>query len=181
MLQIMTTISNRPGKFLSRRPTPDASEPHCDRHRHTRLQSHLEDRPDRPLPARYRLLQAADGAVDFSAPQRRQVVLRRHEPHHGIRLSEAIDIGELREQLDHVRTLKLSRGESPGCAAIVLWQAADVLAGFYHLAGGVPVSGLRAEAAMGSFELTFAGPWIETTFWEIPALASLPNCARGRC
>ena len=31
---------------------------------------------------------------------------------HSIRLADIVDEGELREQLDHVRTLRLSRGES---------------------------------------------------------------------
>jgi nicotinate phosphoribosyltransferase len=57
-----------------------------------------------------------------------------------IKLGRLIDIGELKEQLDHIRTLRLSRGESTWLRGNnVLRQAADVRARVHPVAGRLSV------------------------------------------
>jgi nicotinate phosphoribosyltransferase len=87
-------------------------------------------------------------------------------------LARLIDEGELREQLDHIRTLRLSRGESTWLRGNTFYgkrwmfdpDFMDWLEGFrfpeYHL-----------ERKGEQYELTFAGRWAESMMWEIPALA----------
>ena len=97
-----------------------------------------------------------------------------------VRLAEFVDETELRRQLDHVRTLRLTRGESTWLRGNTFYgkrqmfspEFMDWLERFrfpdYHL-----------ERRDGQYVLTFDGPWIETTMWEIPALAIL-NELRSR-
>jgi len=78
----------------------------------------------------------------------------------------------LREHLDHIRTLKLSRGESTWLRGNTFYGErfmfrADFLQWFeeyrfpdYHL-----------ERKGDQYELTFEGNWVDVTLWEIPALA----------
>ncbi len=97
-----------------------------------------------------------------------------------VRLANYIDCGELREQLDHVRSLRLSRGEST-------WLRGNTFYGRRQMFSPDFLSWLEEfrypeyELAEidGQYELTFHGPWIETTMWEIPALAIL-NELRSR-
>jgi nicotinate phosphoribosyltransferase len=97
-----------------------------------------------------------------------------------VRLADIVDETELRQQLDHVRTLRLTRGESTWLRGNTFYgkrqmfspEFMDWLERFrfpdYHL-----------ERRDGQYVLTFDGPWIETTMWEIPALAIL-NELRSR-
>lgn len=97
-----------------------------------------------------------------------------------VRLAEIIDAKELREQLDHVRTLRLSRGEST-------WLRGNTFYGKRQMFSADFVGWLETfrypeyelHEVDGQYELTFHGPWIETTMWEIPALAIL-NELRSR-
>jgi nicotinate phosphoribosyltransferase len=97
-----------------------------------------------------------------------------------IRLGDIIDEGELREQLDHVRSLSLSRGEST-------WLRGNTFYGKRQMFSPEFIGWLETfrfppyllDRVDGQYELTFHGPWIETTMWEIPALAIL-NELRSR-
>ncbi|MBV9076689.1 MAG: nicotinate phosphoribosyltransferase [Methylobacteriaceae bacterium] len=97
-----------------------------------------------------------------------------------LRLADYIDMGELREQLDHVRTLSLSRGEST-------WLRGNTFYGKRQMFSPDFVAWLETfrfpdyelTKVGGQYELTFDGPWIETTMWEIPCLAIL-NELRSR-
>lgn len=97
-----------------------------------------------------------------------------------VRIADFVDEGELREQLDHVRTLALTRGEST-------WLRGNMFYGKRQMFSPDFVAWLEAfrfpayhlEKRDGQYELTFEGPWIETTMWEIPALAII-NELRSR-
>ena len=97
-----------------------------------------------------------------------------------IRLADIIDAGELREQLDHVRSLSLTRGEST-------WLRGNTFYGKRQMFSPEFMDWLETfrfpeyllEKEDGQYVLTFHGPWIETTMWEIPALAIL-NELRSR-
>jgi len=89
-------------------------------------------------------------------------------------LADLVDEGELREQLDHIRTLSLTRGEVTWLRGNVFYGklamfSPDFIAWFqsfrmpeYHL-----------ERRGDQYELTFRGSWPEVMMWEIPALAVL--------
>jgi nicotinate phosphoribosyltransferase len=88
-------------------------------------------------------------------------------------LARLIDEGELREQLDHIRSLSLSRGEHLDARQHVLWQAADVPPDFMDWFEALRLPPYHLERVGDQYELTFEGPWPEVMLWEIPALAVL--------
>lgn len=91
-----------------------------------------------------------------------------------IRLAEMIDEGELREQLDHVRSLSLKRGEST-------WMRGNTFYGkrqmfrpdFMEWFENLRLPAYQLEKHDGQYELTFEGSWPEVMLWEIPALSIL--------
>ena len=97
-----------------------------------------------------------------------------------VRLAEEIDIEELREQLDHARTLKFTKKE-------MIWLAGNTFYGTKQIFSPEFLAWLEDfqlpayELAQrdGQFELHFPGKWVETTMWEIPALAII-NELRSR-
>ncbi len=97
-----------------------------------------------------------------------------------VRLAEEIDIEELRAQLDHARTLRFSKKE-------MIWLAGNSFYGskqifepaFLKWLEDFSLPEYRLEARDGQFILEFPGPWLETTMWEIPALAII-NELRSR-
>lgn len=98
----------------------------------------------------------------------------------GIRLADLIDEGELRAQLDHAASLRLTPGE-------LIWLAGNTFYGRERIFGPEYLAFLkefrlppyRLEKRGGQYELTFAGRWLETTMWEIHALA-IVNELRSR-
>ena len=89
-----------------------------------------------------------------------------------IPLADLIEEEELRAQLDHVRTLKLSRGE-------ITWLRGNTFYGKQRMFTPefidwfrdfrFPDYDLRRNG--DQYELTFQGPWPDVMMWEIPALA----------
>jgi len=89
-----------------------------------------------------------------------------------IRVADEIEEGELRDQLDHARTLRFAKKE-------MIWLAGNTFYGSRQIFDpkflswladfSLPEYDLRRED--GQFVLTFQGPWTHTTMWEIPALA----------
>ncbi len=98
-----------------------------------------------------------------------------------VRLAEFVDAGELREQLDHARTLTLSRGESTWLRGNTFYGQRQMFApDFMDWLEAFRLPEYELEARDGQYVLTFHGPWIETTMWEVPALAILNELrARG--
>lgn len=97
-----------------------------------------------------------------------------------VRVADEIDETELREQLDHARSLRLTKKESIWLAGNTFYGqqqifSPDFLAWFNDFA--LPDYDLRKED--GQFVLHFEGPWTATTMWEIPALAII-NELRSR-
>jgi nicotinate phosphoribosyltransferase len=111
-----------------------------------------------------------DTQVTFSLINRSQ-----HVP-----LAQLIDEGELREQLDHIRSLSLSRGESTWLRGNTFYGKRqmfrpDFMEWFEHLR----LPPYHLERKGDQYELTFEGCWPEVMLWEIPALAVLMEL-RGR-
>ncbi len=97
-----------------------------------------------------------------------------------VRLAEIVDEGELREQLDHVRSLKLTRGESTWLRGNTFYGKRQMFSPeFMDWLENFRFPEYQLEKRDGQYVLTFHGPWVETTMWEIPALAIL-NELRSR-
>jgi nicotinate phosphoribosyltransferase len=93
---------------------------------------------------------------------------------HNIRLADQIDEGELREQLDHVRTLSLSRGESTWLRGNTFYGKRQMFRpDFMQWFEGLRLPDYHLEKRDGQYELTFEGRWPEVMLWEIPALSIL--------
>ena len=91
-----------------------------------------------------------------------------------IRLADLIDEGELREQLDHVRSLSLTRGESTWLRGNTFYGKRQMFrSDFMEWFEGMRLPPYHLEKRDGQFELTFEGRWPEVMLWEIPALAVL--------
>lgn len=97
-----------------------------------------------------------------------------------VRLADEIDEGELREQLDHARTLRFSKKE-------MIWLGGNNFYGrkqifepeFLAWLEDFQLPEYELEKRDGQYELTFGGPWMYTSMWEIPALAII-NELRSR-
>ncbi|CAG1014671.1 nicotinate phosphoribosyltransferase [Rhizobiaceae bacterium] len=97
-----------------------------------------------------------------------------------VRLADEIDEGELREQLDHARTLRFTKKE-------MIWLAGNTFYGrkqifqpdFLAWLADFRLPEYELRKRDGQYELDFAGPWMYTTLWEIPALAII-NELRSR-
>jgi nicotinate phosphoribosyltransferase len=97
-----------------------------------------------------------------------------------VRVAEEIDEAELRDQLDHARTVRFTKKE-------MIWLAGNSFYGRAHIFDAKFLAWL-ADFALpdydlhredGQYVLDFAGPWTHTTMWEIPALAII-NELRSR-
>lgn len=97
-----------------------------------------------------------------------------------VRLSDEISEGALREQLDHARTLKMSKKE-------MIWLAGNTFYGskqifqpdFLAWLADFQLPEYELSRRDGQYKLHFHGRWKETSMWEIPALAII-NELRSR-
>lgn len=91
-----------------------------------------------------------------------------------IRIAELIDEGELREQLDHIRTLSLSRGESTFLRGNTFYGKRQMFRpDFLEWFEALKLPPYHLEVRDGQYELAFEGSWPEVMMWEIPALATI--------
>ena len=89
-----------------------------------------------------------------------------------VKLAELVDEDELRAQLDHARTLSLTRGE-------VTWLRGNTFYGkqrmfspeFIDWFENFQLPPYQLSRRDGQYELSFEGAWPEVMMWEIPALA----------
>ncbi|RME18415.1 MAG: nicotinate phosphoribosyltransferase [Alphaproteobacteria bacterium] len=89
-------------------------------------------------------------------------------------LADLIDEGELREQLDHVRTVRLTRGESTWLRGNMFYGKRQMFRpDFMEWFEGFTLPPYHLERVGNQYELTFEGKWHEAMLWEIPALAIL--------
>jgi len=91
-----------------------------------------------------------------------------------VRLADLIDEAELREQLDHVRTISLARGESTWLRGNTFYGKRQMFrSDFMEWFEGLRLPAYHLEKHDGQFQLTFEGSWPEVMLWEVPALAVL--------
>ncbi|MFK7871341.1 MAG: nicotinate phosphoribosyltransferase [Roseobacter sp.] len=89
-------------------------------------------------------------------------------------LADLIDEGELREQLDHIRSLSLSRGESTWLRGNTFYGKRQMFRpDFMEWFENLRLPPYHLERKGDQYELTFEGSWPEVMLWEIPALAVL--------
>jgi nicotinate phosphoribosyltransferase len=89
-----------------------------------------------------------------------------------VRIADEIDERELRDQLDHARTIRFTKKE-------MIWLGGNTFYGRKQIFAPEFLAWL-AEFQLPEYELTrkdgqyilhFPGPWTHTSMWEIPALA----------
>lgn len=91
-----------------------------------------------------------------------------------IPLARLIDEGELREQLDHVRSLSLARGESTWMRGNTFYGKRQMFSSaFMEWFEKLRLPPYHLERRGDQYELAFEGNWPEVMLWEIPALAVL--------
>lgn len=97
-----------------------------------------------------------------------------------VRLADEINEDELREQLDHARDIGFSKKE-------MIWLAGNTFYGrkqifqpeFLNWLADFRLPEYELTRRDGQYELHFHGRWMETSMWEIPALAII-NELRSR-
>lgn len=91
-----------------------------------------------------------------------------------IPLAKFIDEGELREQLDNIRSLRLARGESTWLRGNTFYGKRQMFgADFMAWLEKLRLPPYHLERVGDQYELTFTGSWPEVMLWEIPALSIL--------
>lgn len=91
-----------------------------------------------------------------------------------IRLAELVDEGELREQLDHIKSLSLTRGESTWLRGNTFYGKRQMFrSDFMEWFENMRLPDYHLEKRDGQYELTFKGTWPEVMLWEISALSVL--------
>jgi nicotinate phosphoribosyltransferase len=89
-------------------------------------------------------------------------------------LAKLVDEGELREQLQHVRSLSLSRGESTWLRGNTFYGKRQMFRpDFMQWFEGLRLPDYHLERRGDQYELNFEGTWPEVMLWEIPALSIL--------
>ncbi len=89
-------------------------------------------------------------------------------------LADLIDEGELREQLDHIRSLSLSRGESTWLRGNMFYgKRAMFRPDFMEWFEELRLPPYHLERVGDQYELSFEGSWPAVMLWEIPALSVL--------
>ena len=92
-----------------------------------------------------------------------------------IRLGEVIDIGELRDQLEHTRKLRFHKSE-------LIWLAGNTFYGHRGIFEPAFLEWLEHDFRLSDYELSrqngqislvFRGLWTATTMWEIYAISAI--------
>lgn len=97
-----------------------------------------------------------------------------------LRLADLVDEGELREQLDHIRGMQLTRGESTWLRGNTFYGKRQMFQpDFMEWFEAMRLPDYYLEKRDGQYELSFEGSWPEVMMWEIPVLAVLMEL-RGR-
>lgn len=90
------------------------------------------------------------------------------------RVARNIDLGELREQLDNIRSLRLTRGESTWLRGNMFYGRRQMFAPeFLDWLENLALPEYSLDITNGKLDLSFEGSWAEVMLWEIPALSTL--------
>lgn len=86
-------------------------------------------------------------------------------------LANLIDENELRDQLDHVRSLRFRRTDIYYLRGMDVYGSRMFPEEYLQFLVNMEMTPYRLERVGNQFELTFEGPWEVVTFWETIALA----------
>lgn len=89
----------------------------------------------------------------------------------GVRLAEQLDLAELREELERLRTLRLSGEDIAALAALRIGGQPVFPAPFLAQLQELQLPAFELNADDGQLQLSFRGPWAAALLWEVPALA----------
>jgi nicotinate phosphoribosyltransferase len=99
---------------------------------------------------------------------------------HAVRIADEIDEAALREQLDHARTVRLSKKERIWLAGNSFYGRAQIFEpAFLAWLADYRLPDYQLSRKDGQFVLEFEGAWADVTLWEIPALTII-NELRSR-
>jgi nicotinate phosphoribosyltransferase len=87
------------------------------------------------------------------------------------RLGEVVDVGELREQLEHARSLRFSNTELHYLRGTNEYQQRMFDEGYLEFLRELRLPEFELRNAGDAIELSFPGRWAEVTYWETMALA----------
>jgi nicotinate phosphoribosyltransferase len=89
-----------------------------------------------------------------------------------IRLADNIDVGELRRQLDHVRSLRFTKTHLIWLSGNTFYSTRGIFTShFIDFLKDLQLPEYKLDIVDGQIELSFSGSWGETTLWEIYAMA----------
>ena len=95
--------------------------------------------------------------------------------HSSVRIADTIHIEELKVQLQHVRGLRFRKSELVWLAGNTFYGRRGIFEPAFldWLEHGFHLSDYQLRVRDGQIQLSFEGPWPETTMWELYALAIL--------
>ena len=88
-----------------------------------------------------------------------------------VRLAEFIDASHLRDELDHVRGLRLNNSELHYLRGTNEYGERMFRESYLEFLRGLELPPYQLEEVDGSFRLQFAGTWSTTIYWETVALS----------
>lgn len=88
-----------------------------------------------------------------------------------VRLADIIDEADLRRELDHVRTLRVTADEVDYLRRLTAYGAGLFSEDYLRFLPTLQVPPYALERLDGTYRLTFAGPWSTTIYWETLALS----------
>lgn len=91
-----------------------------------------------------------------------------------IPLADYVDLGELREQLDHVKSLRFKENELIWLRGQTFYGKREIFSeAFIDFMRNLRLSDYTLSEEDGQINLSFEGHWTHTTLWEIYALSIL--------
>ena len=88
-----------------------------------------------------------------------------------VRLAEFIDASQLRDELDHVRSLRLNNSELHYLRGTNEYGERMFRESYLEFLRGLELPPYQLEEVDGSFRLQFAGTWSTAIYWETVALS----------
>lgn len=89
-----------------------------------------------------------------------------------IRLSEEINIEELREQLDHAKSIGITKKEKIWLSGNTFYGKSRLFSSdFIEWLGEYRLPEYELQKKDGQYEINFHGAWSDVTLWELPVLS----------
>jgi nicotinate phosphoribosyltransferase len=87
------------------------------------------------------------------------------------RIGDIVDVGELREQLDHARSLMFTNSELHYLRGTNEYQQRMFDEGYLEFLRSLRLPDYHVERRGPVLDIVFCGPWSEVTYWETVALS----------